>query len=109
VNHEAIRAVMNRWLWHDPQGAADWLERTKRSPEDYGPKVVYELTRKFKLKRQLGPNWDGVSFQLVRNWREAAPEQFASSMESSRVNNRHKPEALEVLDAIEAFLKPATP
>lgn len=109
VQNEAVRLAVARWLWHEPQAAADWLVRTERSPERYGSNVVYQLISHARDEPQPNPDWEIISFELLRNWKEAVPADFTSSITNTRHDHRHQPEALKALDAMEAYLNPRTP
>lgn len=109
LQHKAVHLAVTRWLWHDPQAAAEWLVRTENSPLVYGSNIVYELIRRADRERQPGPDWETTSFELIRNWKEADPEKFTSRIENTRHDHRHDLEALEVLDTLEAHLNSATP
>ncbi len=101
LHRNATREVVQRWLYHDPEGAAVWL-RNNGQADVYGPNVVTGLAKRDRGPWTPGPGWEEVSLQLIRAWKEAYPERFASTISLMRRNNRHRSEVIDVLNRIDA-------
>ena len=85
-------------------GAADWLVSTYSESNKYGRIILFRSLGESPPNEESRQEWESESLRLVQRWKTEFPENFESEVARSRTNNRHRPEPLARLDAVEAAL-----